>query len=592
MQAPIVLFVYNRIDHTKSVLQALNQNRDADKSELFIFSDAPANKTEMVNVAEVREYIHFFAEHNSFKVVHITMAQENKGLERSLIDGITSIISQYEKVIVLEDDQLTSPDFIQYMNEALRYYEHDQRIWSVTGFSMDLKSLRHYKRDVYCGCRGCCWGWGTWKDRWDKVDWAVSDYDNFIKDRRKQHEFNKGGMDMTSMLKMQREGKIHSWAIRWCYQQYKERMLTIFPRNSKVKNIGIDGSGTNCGTGSVYRATLKEEENWDFEYDENDDSVFREQRCYYARLFIRQKIGALWYALTEFENCLVYRFKDRESYSVLKPNFKEEYVSATPFYQKGEMALFIVVFHKWSGRSSVSVSRVKPDGTLTQLQSINIKTIKTAVPCVFVLKGQVYMLVTGESEGELYLYIMGNDIMQWKLYGRVEYNRDIMNAVISKGTGGEIYILANEADREVRYRSRLVLFQLDDLDCKERITLKEIWKQEEYSYDVLSGGSILEEEGRQYRIVRNGSAETYSKFITLTELKQVGGQGISESLIKKIGAADIKDGLRPFIYRKQGVSSYSRNIFCEVAGLRVQRFSVGGLLMKVYRLFGGKKGKK
>lgn len=583
MQAPVVLFVYNRIDHTKLVLQALDKNEDADKSELYIFSDAPADETEVPNVAEVREYLSCFERNNHLKKVSIIMAEKNKGLEKSLIDGITQIIDQFGKVIVLEDDHLTSPDFIRFVNEALDFYEKDDKIWSVTGFTMDLKRLRRYKRDVYCGYRGCCWGWGTWKDRWDKVDWDVSDYHEFINDRKRIREFNKGGIDMTPMLKLQQEGKIHSWAIRWCYQQYKENMLTIFPRNSKVKNIGMDGSGINCGSDVTFQVTLKAEKSWNFAYQAEDDWVYQEWRNYYAKLFFRQKLGALWYALTEYEFCLAYRFKESEQYTVLKPNFTEWYTNAVPFDWDNGQYFFMVVYNKLNGHSVVEVSRMEADGSLTKPRTTGIRISKDGVPCIFVYEKKVYMMLTSEQGRNMQFYVMGKDVMQWKPYCKVDCNRNMINAVICQKPEVGLYVLVNEKG-EKGIQSRQILFRLENLDCKKNIALKELWQQNEQDCIILNGG-IYEENGTLYRIVRRDSSNAYGKFVTLTEITQISDMSFEEKVVRKIGLTDIDAQLPPFIYRKYGVYSYNKNASCETVILRVQRFSVGGLFMKACRLF-------
>lgn len=587
MQAPIVLFVYNRIDHTKTVLQALNANEDVEQSELFIFSDAAADNTESVNVAKVREYIRLFAHDNRFKKVTIIMAETNKGLEKSLIEGITQIIDQYGKIIVLEDDHLTSSDFVRFMNQALDFYENDHKIWSISGFTMDLKRLRNYKRDVFCGCRANCGGWATWKNRWDKVDWNVSDYDEFIHDRKRIREFNKGGIDMTPLLKAQHEGKIRSWAIRWCYQQYKEQMLTIFPKYSKVQNIGMDGSGTNSGSDSVYHATLKAEKKWDFEYDEKDDRVYREWRDYYAKLLVRQKLGAIWYSLTEYEYCLAYRLQKDEKYVVVNPNFKEWYTNAVPFDWKDKTYLFMVIYDKVKRKNTIGISRLEADGAIGKPHKTGILASAIGIPCVFLFENRIYMMLIAENEKEVRFYVMGDDITQWRPYCKVKSGVDILNAVVYYGADGKLYVLANEANKERNFQSRLILFQLEDLSHKKNVAFKELWRQNEFSCAVLGGGNIYEKEGRLYRTVRNGSSDTYSKFITVTEITQMDETGFAEKVNEKIGLTSVPVDLTPFIYRKCGVYSYGENASCEVACLWVQRFSVGGLFMKAYKLLPG-----
>jgi hypothetical protein len=254
--APVVLFVYARPEHTKQTIEALAQNVLAKDTEVFIYSDAAKKDDTVDKVRMVREYIETLSQRQWFKSVNITKSETNKGLANSIISGVSEIIDQYRKVIVLEDDLVSSKDFLQYMNDALNFYENVEKIWSISGYTFNIDFPKDYKSEVYLSYRGCSWGWATWKDRWKKVDWEVSDYDQFKIDKKARKKFNRGGRDLANMLDMQMEGKIDSWAIRWCYAQYKMGMLTVYPVTSRIKNIGLDGSGTHSGITSKYDVNL------------------------------------------------------------------------------------------------------------------------------------------------------------------------------------------------------------------------------------------------------------------------------------------------------------------------------------------------
>lgn len=243
--APLVLFVYARPDHTKRTIHCLKENKHAKESELFIFSDTYKNENKKQQVDEVREFIADVAEQNWFKSVTIFYAVENMGLAKSVISGVSKIMAQYGKAIVIEDDLETTPCFIDYMNEALIFYENKKSIWSISGYT-DVISFPHdYKKDIYLSFRGCSWGWATWQDRWDLVDWDMNSYKNFEYNYYKRMKFNRGGKDMSAMLDAQMDGRIDSWAIRWCYSQYENNKYTVYPVKTKVRNIGLDGSGTH-----------------------------------------------------------------------------------------------------------------------------------------------------------------------------------------------------------------------------------------------------------------------------------------------------------------------------------------------------------
>ena len=247
MLAPIVLFVYNRLDHTQSVIDTLSKNELAGKSELYIYSDAAKSENGLEKVNAVRQYIHDESWHKNFKKISIVEAEKNKGLAKSVISGVTNIINEYKRVIVVEDDLVLSPYFLNYMNDALDFYEKEENIWSISGYSFPMKAMKKYPHDVFYSYRGCSWGWATWSDRWNLVDWEVKEYSQIANDSECIKRFNRGGGDLFGMLTAQMEGRIDSWAIRWCLAQSNLEKYTVYPKISYLGNEGCDGSGTNCG---------------------------------------------------------------------------------------------------------------------------------------------------------------------------------------------------------------------------------------------------------------------------------------------------------------------------------------------------------
>lgn len=253
--APVVLFVYNRKEHTENTLKALEKNQLCKESELFIFLDGPKTEGDP-KVAAVRELLKDYRKHSSFHSVEIYESDRNKGLANSVIGGVTEIINRFRRVIVLEDDLITGPDFLTFMNGALDFYEKEENVWSVSGYSFPMKALKSYEHDVFYTWRGNSWGWGTWLDRWDTVDWDVSTYDDFLKDKSWQKRFCRGGRDLPGMLKDQMEGRIDSWAVRWVYEQSNQNKFAVYPRESKIQNEGLDGSGTHCAEDRQYRTKI------------------------------------------------------------------------------------------------------------------------------------------------------------------------------------------------------------------------------------------------------------------------------------------------------------------------------------------------
>ena len=256
--APLVLFVYNRADHVKQCLDAINENYLIDNTEFYIFSDGPKDNNDCDRVNEVRTVLREFENHNGFKEVHITEAKTNKGLAASVISGVTSVIEEYGKVIVIEDDLITSKDFLKFMNEGLGYYQDDAKIWSVAGYTPSLKCLQNTNVDVWFSDRAESWGWATWIDRWNSIDWAVSDYDSFRSSPTRVKRFKKCGYNLPELLDKQMNGQIDSWAIRFCYEQFKQNKYTVIPTKSRVLNIGFDGTGTHKEVHKKWTVDLSE----------------------------------------------------------------------------------------------------------------------------------------------------------------------------------------------------------------------------------------------------------------------------------------------------------------------------------------------
>jgi hypothetical protein len=251
--APIALFVYNRPEHTRRTVEALCANALAHQSDLFVFSDAAKNETAASAVEAVRKFIRTI---DGLKSVTIIERERNLGLAGSVINGVTQLSNTFGRVIVMEDDLLTTPDFLIFMNRALERYKVETKILSVSGFNFALGIPEQYPYDAFCSYRSSSWGWGTWQDRWQSVDWNVSDYDCFRTDKNQQRLFNRGGEDLTRMLGLQMEGKIDSWAIRWAYAHFRKDAVALLSTVSKVHNIGLDGSGVHCSPWSARQTEL------------------------------------------------------------------------------------------------------------------------------------------------------------------------------------------------------------------------------------------------------------------------------------------------------------------------------------------------
>lgn len=252
--APIVLFTYNRLKHTQQTVEALRHNELAQASELFVFSDGPTTETEHANVSAVREYLRTIT---GFKSVNIIKRETNLGLAQSIITGVTDIVNKYDRIIVLEDDLVTSPWFLRYMNEALELYRDEERVISIHGYVYPVKTeLPH----IFFLKGADCWGWATWKRGWDLFESDGQKLLNELSLRKLTHRFDfDSSHGYTSMLEGQVSGMNDSWAVRWYASAFLRDKFTLYPGRSLIHNTGNDESGTNCGASDNFDTDVSRE---------------------------------------------------------------------------------------------------------------------------------------------------------------------------------------------------------------------------------------------------------------------------------------------------------------------------------------------
>jgi hypothetical protein len=252
--SPIALFTFSRLWHTQRTIETLQKNESAGDSELFIFSDGPRSETDHEDVNAVREYCKTIS---GFKKIVIIEREKNLGLASSIIAGVTEIVNQFGLVIVLEDDMVTSPYFLRYMNEALQLYRNEERVISIHGYNYPAQDT--FPETFFL--RGAdCWGWATWKRGWDLFEPDGRKLLTELKAKKLTRRFDfDGSYDFTKMLEDQVNGENDSWAIRWHASAFLLDKLTLYPGKSLVRNIGTDESGTHCATTDVYDTELSRE---------------------------------------------------------------------------------------------------------------------------------------------------------------------------------------------------------------------------------------------------------------------------------------------------------------------------------------------
>jgi len=241
-KAPVVLFAYKRPIHTQRVVDALLANPETQDTDLIVFVDGPKTLKEQKMIDDV---CRIFESLNGFSSIDVRCSPTNLGLSRSIIQGVTSVFDQYDRIIVLEDDILVSKNFLEYMNLALDLYKSEETIASIHGYVYPIE--RELPQTFFI--RGAdCWGWATWRRAWEKFNPDGRALLQQLESSGQTSDFDfNGSAQFTDMLRGQIAGTNDSWAVRWYASAFLENMLTLYPGKSLVKNIGLDGSGTHSG---------------------------------------------------------------------------------------------------------------------------------------------------------------------------------------------------------------------------------------------------------------------------------------------------------------------------------------------------------
>lgn len=253
MKAPIALFVYSRPQHTRQTVESLLKNRSVSQYDLIVFSDGPRSPEFRKPVADVREYINGI---KGFRSIRVVCRTSNYGLARNIIEGVTEVLSMWESIIVLEDDMVTSPYFLDYMSEALERFAADDRVVSIHGYIYPVKQPLP---EVFFLRGADCWGWATWQRGWNIFNSNGQALLDELKDRCLTAEFDfNNSYPYTKMLEDQIQGRNSSWAIRWYASAFLAGKMTLYPGRSLVHNIGNDSSGTHCSKTVIFDTVVSD----------------------------------------------------------------------------------------------------------------------------------------------------------------------------------------------------------------------------------------------------------------------------------------------------------------------------------------------
>jgi len=309
-KAPIMVSVYDRIIHFRQCIESLKENKYADQSHLFIAIDAPYKDE---HVARNRMCVEYAKSITGFKGVTIFIRDKNMGSMGNRDAARDDIFRKYNRLIMFEDDNVFAPGFLSYMNNGLNVYEKREDIFSVAAYGLPIQMPEHYKDDVYLIVAFTAWGVGIWRDKWNQVDWSLSEFNAFIDNKSELKKFSKTyEKAIPQLLKMRQTGHVTGDGLLLVHM-YLHNMYSVYPVFSRVRNIGHDGSGEHCGGNKKSNKYMNQPI-----YEGTDDTVFppdllynyklarfiqkTNKYSYYKRIKIKlKKIIELLYAVKSFK---------------------------------------------------------------------------------------------------------------------------------------------------------------------------------------------------------------------------------------------------------------------------------------------------
>jgi len=240
---PIAVFVYNRPDHTRQLIESLLNCARLDECAVHIFCDGAKKPEYEQSVQSARVVAREFASRLNATILE---RDENLGLARSIVTGVTELCEKYGSVIVLEDDFILHPFFLDFMLQSLDRYADDELVAQVAGFTFPITDAS-LQNDAFFLPATSSWGWATWQRAWKLFSWETESALQILDaDPQLMRRFDMdGSFPCSDMLRLAANGKVDSWAIRWYWSVFQVGKLIIYPRRSLVWQNGFDETATH-----------------------------------------------------------------------------------------------------------------------------------------------------------------------------------------------------------------------------------------------------------------------------------------------------------------------------------------------------------
>ena len=257
METPVVMFGYNRPELQSMVMKCFADCDGASERDIFVFLDGPRKDSDNAQSDKIKEMLERYKVER-FPRMRIIKRERNYGCRENIVQGITQVLNEYGRAIVIEDDILVSKTFLRFMDAALDFYEGDKRIWCINGFQKYIFNVpKDYKYDVYLAYTNCAWGWATWRDRWAQVDFDMRDYPEYIKSPANVKKINEVSYILKPLLDSQYRGALKAWDAQCWFHMVRNDLYAIEPRYQMSKNIGCVPNSEHYSSADPFMLTQK-----------------------------------------------------------------------------------------------------------------------------------------------------------------------------------------------------------------------------------------------------------------------------------------------------------------------------------------------
>jgi len=261
--SPVLIATYSRLEHLKKTITTLQKNVLAEQTDLYIASDYQQSETDAQKVAEVREYLKVI---DGFKSVTIFSREKNLGAAENTFSALDIILAKHDRFILMEDDIVTAPGFLSFINKGFDKYGDNEKLFSITGYCPPITIPATYGYDAIFLGRMNAWGCALTKEKYESVPRHITkqEYNAILSNKKLRASIARNGQDLPVMLNKMAEDSLDAWDVRCMYIQFVNNQYTLYPSQSLVQNIGFDGTGQHCGKTKRWDVSLRDKTTFNF----------------------------------------------------------------------------------------------------------------------------------------------------------------------------------------------------------------------------------------------------------------------------------------------------------------------------------------